>query len=186
MVPVLIECTVGCVRGAQLGLSWEAADVTVVRLPTSSTVPTSTPVTNPVTSVKALGAALRSALDRPGCSNECVFVQRYVAAACELRLFVVEGQVAGRYFARYDNIKHDGRPEAWVTKSREAVQAEWFASDAEALACAERQAEVLVDRWQCVLGALSVEPVPAIRMDFLIQRLAPGMGRAYTLELTGE
>ena len=44
-----------------------------------------------------LSAALVAAVDKPGCRNSCVLVQRFIPACCELRLFIVDGSVRGRY-----------------------------------------------------------------------------------------
>eukprot|EP00966_Prymnesium_polylepis_P154070 3557857-Prymnesium_polylepis.1 len=49
---------------------------------------------------------------------------------------------------------------------------------------AERQVAELIERWLCWLRAMSVEPTPAIRMDFLVRHSATGLAEVHSLELT--
>ena len=52
------------------------------------------------------------------------------------------------------------------------------------MADAERTVGVLVTRWMRWLTSVSSDAVPAIRMDFLVQRVAPGRSEVRSLELT--
>jgi hypothetical protein len=163
----------------KLGFSWEAVDVTKVHIELQSSAEVSE-------SISRLGMALQAAISAPGCRNDSVLVQRFVRACCELRLFVVDGQVVGRYFARYDDTTESGKFQNWKQLGRAEAVTQWFSGDAAALASAEADAEALVPRLLAALHTVCVEPVPAIRLDFLLEQLpsGPGKGRASTLEIT--
>ena len=156
----------------KLGFSWEAVDVRKVeggaRAETTG----------------RLATALTEAVSAPNCRNDRVLVQSFVPAVCELRLFVVEGAIRGRYFARYEESTDDGRFDGWVRRPRAEVASEWFGGDAAALAQAEAQAEGLVPLLGLVLRGVCAEPQPALRFDFLLRRDGDGRGSAATLEIT--
>jgi hypothetical protein len=94
MVQAATDASIGDDSGGggvvvKLGYSWEAADVLILRTP-------------PALTPRRLGQALHTAISaRLGCSNEQVLVQAFVPTASELRLFVVDGVIRARYFARY-------------------------------------------------------------------------------------
>ncbi len=163
----------------KLGYSWEAVDVTKVQVELQSPAETSE-------SIVRIGRALRGAVSAPGCRNDSVLMQRFVRACCELRLFVVDGVVVGRYLARYDDTTESGKFQNWRQLGHVEAAAEWFGGDAAALAAAEADAEALVPRLLAALHTVCAEPVPAIRLDFLLEQLPSGTekGRASTLEIT--
>ena len=162
----------------KLGYSWEAVDVTKVQ------VRLQPPAANHE-SIARLGRALREAISAPGCRNDSVLVQRFIRACCELRLFVVDGVVVGRYLARYDDTTEHGKFQNWRQLGHVEAAAQWFGGDTAALTSAEADAEALVPRLLAALHGVCAAPIPAVRLDFLLERLpGAGRGRASTLEIT--
>jgi hypothetical protein len=162
----------------KLGYSWEAVDVTKVQ------VRLQPPAANHE-SIARLGRALREAISAPGCRNDSVLVQRFIRACCELRLFVIDGVVVGRYLARYDDTTEHGKFQNWRQLGHVEAAAQWFGGDTAALASAEADAEALVPRLLAALHGVCAAPIPAVRLDFLLERLpGAGRGRASTLEIT--
>lgn len=166
----------------KLGFSWEAADVTKVPLVSSAG---NGGATTSAAALECLGAALTAAVDKPGCRNDVVLVQRFVPACCELRLFIVEGSVRGRYFARYENTTDSGKFESWNRLEPAEAVVRWFGGDAAALAAAEADAVALVPKLLATLRGICAEAIAAIRFDFLLEKGARvGEGKAWLLEMT--
>ena len=77
----------------------------------------------------------------------------------------------------------DGYQVDFARKEREAALGAWLDGDEAAMAHLERRMRKLTRR--CSRAALPlVEAVPAIRIDFLVKRRAPGKVDVHTLELT--
>ena len=162
----------------KLGYSWEAVDVTKVQ------VQLQPPAANRETMAR-LGRVLRESISAPGCRNDSVLVQRFIHACCELRLFVVNGVVVGRYLARYDGTTDSGKFQNWRQLGHMEAAAQWFGGDTAALTSAEADAEALVPRLLAALHGVCAAPIPAVRLDFLLEQLpGTGRGRASTLEIT--
>ena len=77
-----------------------------------------------------------------------------------------------------------GKPYHFEQKSRAEAVADWLDDDEAAMADAEARATTLVGTWCDWLQTLSSEPVPALRMDFLVQHVRPGRAAVHSLELT--
>jgi hypothetical protein len=178
----------------KLGFSWEALDVTKVQVPpitpcvqqpqqqqcsastgraaaAAAVSGSSSGGSSALRPISPLAHALTAAISSPGCRNDCVLVQRFVSCACcELRLFVVDGVVRGRYLARYEDTTPEGKFQNWLRLERAEAAKQWFDGDAAALASAEADAESLVPRLLTALRGLCTEPIPAVRLDFLLER----------------
>jgi hypothetical protein len=78
-----------------------------------------------------------------------------------------------------------GKPYDFEQKARAAVISDWLDDDEAAMAHAEEQARHLaVHVWARWLRAISSEPIPALRVDFLVGHAAPGRATVRSLELT--
>ena len=151
----------------KLGYSWEAMDVRSADSDAS-----------------AVGRAALELLRQPGCSADEVLLQDRALADVELRLFIVNGEIRYRYWARYDSCSSStGKFSKWTRKDRSHVQMDWFRNDAAAMNDAEQQAEQLARRWTAWARGLHPN-IPAFRLDLLCGRTAPGSACVSTLELT--
>ena len=159
---------------AKLGHAWEAVQVRVW------------------SGEHELAGALSSLLGQPGCEAPLVLVQDFVPHDCELRAFVVRGEVRHVVYTDFDVDNWHASQERGFTKSPDSFSmlsradavAQWFEGDEAAMAHAEGQVAALVRRWGTWLRAVAAEPVPAIRIDFLARRVASGRAEVSTLELT--
>ena len=159
---------------AKLGHAWEAVQVRVW------------------SGEHELAGALSSLCGQPGCEAPLVLVQDFVPHDCELRAYVVRGEVRHVVYTDFDVDNWHASQERGFTKSpdsfsmlgRAAAVAQWFDGDEAAMAHAEGLVTALVQRWGAWLRAVAAEPVPAIRIDFLARRVASGRAEVSTLELT--
>ena len=76
------------------------------------------------------------------------------------------------------------KPDCFSMKSRAEAVADWLEEDEAAMEDAERQVSELVARWLRWLRTLCTEEIPALRMDFLVRRVAAGRAEVHSLELT--
>ena len=121
-----------------------------------------------------------------GCESVALLVQGFVPNDFEMRVYVVQGQQAHVVYSTFD-AEEDSRAlthPSFAVKSRAEAIADWLESDEAAMVDAERAVVVLVTRWMRWLTSVSSDAVPAIRMDFLVQRVAPGRAEVHSLELT--
>mmetsp|Transcript_22836 Transcript_22836/g.53392 ORF Transcript_22836/g.53392 Transcript_22836/m.53392 type:complete len:567 (-) Transcript_22836:209-1909(-) len=158
---------------AKLGWSWEAMDVQAWK------------------NAQDLTSALAYLGEQPGSFLEFVFVQEWVDFDVEMRHFVVEADMQnpatwkakkiiytvfksqeGNCFRDFDRFE------------RKTCLQKTFHNDEEALADAERQAEVLIGHWLQWLQAQSHEMPVVTRFDILAKRIGPGRAQVMTGELT--
>eukprot|EP00965_Chrysotila_dentata_P256271 6212494-Pleurochrysis_carterae.AAC.1 len=70
------------------------------------------------------------------------------------------------------------------SQPRAQAVCEWLEGDEAAMSDAEARMKKLVASWLVWLRCRSVEALPALRIDMLVRRTAPGRARLHTLELT--
>ena len=100
----------------------------------------------------------------------------------ELRQFIVGGKVEHRVYSNFAWVDADGYMREFVMKERAEAVSDWLEGDEAAMVVAERKAAKLVGAWLTWLRCQSVEALPAVRMDMLIKRTAPGAAEVFTLE----
>ena len=87
-------------------------------------------------------------------------------------------------YSSFERVDVDGYPRDFVKKDRAEATTDWLHGDTEAMDDAERRATRLVTLWLTWLRCRTAEAVPAIRVDLLVKRAAPGKAEVHTLELT--
>ncbi len=107
-----------------------------------------------------------------------------MAADFEARAFVVKGRVAHIIYSNFGRIDPDGFPVDFEKLERSAAINMWMGGDEKAMAHAERRIRKLVAHWLVWLRCRSAAPLPAVRIDILVRRAAPGRADIATLELT--
>ena len=133
-----------------------------------------------------LAAALKELCKARGCEATSVIVQDFIPNDFEMRVYVIRGVIRHTIFSSFGGFNEDGLAYNFVQKSRVAAVSDWLCADERAMERAERRAAKLVERWLAWLSCLASAhgAPPAIRMDFLVRRTAPGRAKVYTLELT--
>ena len=90
-------------------------------------------------------------------------------------------------YTSFGGVSEAGLTHTFLQRSRDDAIAEWLAGDRAAMERAEARVRALVARWlawfDCACAGARGAP-PAVRMDFLVRRVAPGRARVHTLELT--
>lgn len=153
----------------KLGFSWEAVHVRTF------------------TSTAELAAVLEALACKDGCEAPCLLVQDWVPNAFEMRVYLVRGRPAHVAYSDFgwEGCGFMGKPYDFEQKARAAVISDWLDDDEAAMAHAEEQARHLaVHVWARWLRAISSEPIPALRVDFLVGHAAPGRATVRSLELT--
>ena len=150
----------------KLGFAWEAAHVVMWRGETQ------------------LATALERLSTQAGCEEVVLLVQDFVPNSLEARAYVVNGQIVHTVFTTFGETDADGYQVDFARKEREAALGAWLDGDEAAMAHLERRMRKLTRRWLAWLRCRSSEAVPAIRIDFLVKRRAPGKVDVHTLELT--
>ena len=165
---------------AKLGSSWEAADVRVW------------------SGAPQLAYALKELGEQPSSQVESVMVQDWCDFDIEIRLFWVEAElridpqsralrpVAPRtiLYTKFNAISEERRMRYFERFQRAAAIERCFAGDEPAMADAERQAVALGQRLLLYLTTECCEPIPVLRMDFMIKRTGPGTAAVWAGELT--
>ena len=123
---------------------------------------------------------------QPGCENSPLLVQDFVPNNFELRVYVVRGEQSHVVYSDFDveSCSPLVKPDRFEQKTRSCAVADWLDGDESAMLDAETQVAGLVSCWLRWLRAMSSDPVPAIRMDFLVHHLAVGEVQVHSLELT--
>ena len=151
---------------AKLGYAWEAAHVVIWR------------------GTAQLEAALLRLSQQYNCTDATVLVQDYAPNDFEMRVFVLRGELVKIAYTNFARRDPDGYCRDFLKYARAKAITEWFEGDEPAMGKAERKVHALVARWLVWLRCRSCEMPPAMRMDFLIRRTAPGDVDVHTLELT--
>jgi len=158
---------------AKLGWSWEAMDV------------------RSWTSKQALSHSLTDLAEQPGSFMEFVFVQEWVDFDVEMRHFIVEADLSKPATLKPKKIiytvfksKDSGSFRDFDRFDRKDCLKTCFQNDDAALADAEAQSQVLMERWLRWLQAQSHELPVVIRFDILAKRTGPGKAKVMTGELT--
>lgn len=152
---------------AKLGYSYEGVDVRMTRGP------------------RALADALDFLVSQPGYTNECVYVQQRVRRVdVEARCFVMGGAVVATLYTRFARIDGGGcvRDYEKALGADEAMSM-WFYADWEAWHSALDQIRVLTRRWHAWLLAHSAEPAVSLRIDYLLERVAPGKAEVWASDV---
>jgi len=86
-------------------------------------------------------------------------------------------RVQYQYYCNYQRRTESGCFQDWQYYDSRCDAADaWCGGDQALLAEAEAQAHRLVPVWQRWFRTLSTEPIPALRMDFLVERAGGGTG----------
>jgi len=150
----------------KLGWSWEARFVKVF------------------TSLDELAAAIRELLTTPGCLASSCIVQEWVDFDFEMRFYFFPPAkrssdsplLPTRCEFNAWNCSDNGQPGQFIRLSREACIHRW-AGDASALQHAYDRAVTLSQFLLQWLLCLDADPVPMIRLDFMLRRIGPGKAR---------
>ncbi|KAK3265070.1 hypothetical protein CYMTET_26225 [Cymbomonas tetramitiformis] len=129
-----------------------------------------------------LASCLSAAMLLPSCTAEQCIVQEWVDFDFELRLFFLPSrdwtpgirlEPVHHGYTAWDNDGDADAPQKFL-KPKETTIMQWWAGDKKALASAHKQA---VDASQHLIAELLTkheEPVPFIRMDWMLKRSSPG------------
>jgi hypothetical protein len=115
-----------------------------------------------------LAVALLELCAQPGGTSSHVIVQDFARNDFELRQFIVGGKVEHRVYSNFAWVDADGYMREFVMKERAEAVSDWLEGDEAAMVAAERKAAKLVGAWLAWLRCQSVEALPAVRMDMLI------------------
>jgi hypothetical protein len=165
---------------AKLGFSWEATDVRVWK------------------GADELATALRDLTEQPSSWVESVMVQEWCTFDIEIRLFWVEAELQidpetrslrpvhprKILYTTFNTIDHEKRLRDFERFQRQDAIDRCFAGDELAMADAERQAIELGRKLLLYVTTECCEPLPVLRMDFMIRRIGPGKAAVWAGELT--
>ncbi|CAE7277208.1 RPS9B [Symbiodinium natans] len=150
----------------KLGYSYEAADVRMVK------------------AEAALAEAMYCLVTQPNYTNDCVYVQERVRTVhLEARCFVLNGEVVNALFTRFARVDCNGYVRDYEKSSSSKAQEDWLFDDAAAFEDARSQMKRLCHLWHLWLLAQSAEPTVSVRIDFLVERVAPGKAEVWTCEV---
>jgi hypothetical protein len=156
-----------CMKGVvKLGYSWEAADVLSF------------------TGAEELAVRLDTLSAQPGCLADVVYVQEYVTSKCEVRVYLVNGEIMHRRYTKPGRGNPEtGRFEGFQDLPREEAIKQWFDNDEKLLDHAERAMDGLVQRWLLWVRCECSQPQPVIRFDFFVG-VEDGKSVIHTGEIT--
>jgi len=98
---------------------------------------------------------------------------------------VVGGKPAHTVFSSFERVDLHGYVRDFVERDREGALRDWMDADVGAMAHAERRIARLIQHWMVWLRCKCASaPIPALRIDCLVKRVAPGRAEVHTLELT--
>jgi len=121
----------------------------------------------------------------PGCDAASLLVQDYVPSSFEARTYVVGGKPAHTVYSSFERVDPHGYVRDFVERDREGALRDWMDADVGAMAHAERRIARLIQHWMVWLRCKCASaPIPALRIDCLVKRVAPGRAEVHTLELT--
>jgi len=130
-----------------------------------------------------LATCLKQMICQEGCLAECCIVQEWVDFDFELRLFFLPPMdwdktsvLKPTNFEYTAWGKGDYSPGEFLKPGNERVLG-WWKNDAEALASAHAQAEEVSQFLISWLLSAHPEPVPMVRLDFMLKRLGPGQAQ---------
>jgi len=151
----------------KLGYSYEAVDVKMVQ------------------GHQSLCDALYALATQPGYTNDCVYVQQRVHRVdLEARCFVVRGEVAETLYTRFARIDAGGYVRDYEkAHTPDEAMREWFYNDQAAWHSALDQIHVLTRRWYAWLLTQSAEPTVSVRIDYMLERVSPGVADVWTGEV---
>lgn len=165
---------------AKLGFSWEATDVRLWK------------------GVKELGIALKDLAEQNAAWVESVMVQDFVTFDLELRLYWVEPEVqidpetravrpihpSKILYTAFNTVDHERRFRDFERFQRQDAVNRCFAGDEAAMTDAEQKSTELGRKLLVFLSTECCEPLPVLRMDFMVRRVGPGRAEVHTGELT--
>lgn len=137
------------------------------------------------TGEEQLASRLTEMLMQPGCKTSTCIVQEWVDFDFEMRLYFLppEDCMPGMRVApskiecnSWGGFSEEGRPHTF-RKLSEAMCLSWWEQDMEALRSATEQATEVAQHLLTWLLAMDSQPVPMIRLDFMLRRLGPGRAR---------
>jgi len=132
-----------------------------------------------------LAARLTEMMSQPGCLASSCIVQEWVDFDFEMRLYFLppEAWQPGMKLAptkvecnSWAGFSEEGRPHTF-RKLTEAMCLDWWQQDSAALQSATEQATSIGNFLLTWLLAMDAQPVPMVRMDFMISRIGPGKAR---------
>jgi len=152
---------------AKLGFSYEGVDVKMV------------------TGEDQLTDALYRLVAQAGYMNDCVYVQQRVHRVdLEARCFVVEGQLVDVLYTRFARIDRNGFVRDYEkAHSAEEAMRNCFYGDQDAWQSAHAQMQLLTQRWFAWLLTQAAEPTVSVRIDYMLERVAPGVADVWTGEV---
>lgn len=140
-------------------------------------------------SEEELAVVMARMLTLPGCTAACCIVQEWVDFDFEMRLYFLP-PTAWRHTERLKPTRvefnawtgftsgSDGRPTGFMKFTKADCLGRWQ-GDAEALKDARRQAVEASQFLIAWLLTLDAQPVPMIRLDFMLRRTAPGKAKVF-------
>eukprot|EP00931_Biecheleriopsis_adriatica_P085988 TRINITY_DN60730_c0_g1_i1.p1 TRINITY_DN60730_c0_g1~~TRINITY_DN60730_c0_g1_i1.p1 ORF type:complete len:710 (+),score=149.41 TRINITY_DN60730_c0_g1_i1:50-2131(+) len=163
---------------AKLGFSWEALDVKFWK-----------------GGVKGLETALYQLTQAIEISDEItgqphdlenLIIQEYIQHDLEMRLYVVEGEVASVIFTKFCRIKENNEfGDFHETLELEDAAKQWMGNDVAALRDGERQCRELCGHWMDWVRTQCCQTPPGVRFDYFVGRdpKQPGKAKVHTLEI---
>eukprot|EP00755_Sulcionema_specki_P024053 Sspe_Gene.14634::Locus_5071_Transcript_1_1_Confidence_1.000_Length_1736::g.14634::m.14634 len=151
------ETDLNKIRGvAKLGFSWEAQDV------------------YGFVGVKRLASRLERLVEQAGLECDSVFVQEHVENDCEIRAYLIDGEIKKCLYSRFCEQNDNGGFTSFrrLDNREEAIE-KWFGGNSEGLDAAENTINKLVKRWLLWMRAESCDVPPACRMDFFVKLNGP-------------
>merc|ERR1712232_211787 len=137
---------------------------------------------------KQLEARLKEIMNQPGCTASSCVVQEWVDFDFEMRLYflppahwalpvsLMPARIECNCWGERKKKEHLGHPSASFTKLSEAMVLERWSQDAEAWVTAKEQAIQTSQLLLAWLRTANAQPIPMIRLDFMLKRL--GLGKA--------
>jgi len=116
---------------------------------------------------------------------ESLIVQEYIPHDLELRIYAVNGEVAGHIYTKFKTIKDNlefGDFEQSFSKGEAAKQ--WMDGDTAALDDGEKQCRELTTHWLEWIQSQTCEVPAGVRFDYFVGRSSkPGKATVWTLEI---
>eukprot|EP00747_Dinoflagellata_sp_TGD_P029641 gnl/TRDRNA2_/TRDRNA2_134040_c0_seq1.p1 gnl/TRDRNA2_/TRDRNA2_134040_c0~~gnl/TRDRNA2_/TRDRNA2_134040_c0_seq1.p1 ORF type:complete len:560 (+),score=63.33 gnl/TRDRNA2_/TRDRNA2_134040_c0_seq1:91-1770(+) len=152
---------------AKLGFSYEGVDVKMVQ------------------GEAHLAEGLYMLATQPGYTSDSVHVQQRVHRVdLEARCFVVNGEIVDVLYTRFARIDHGGYVRDYEkAHNAEEARINWFYNDVVAWNKALQQIQVVTRRWNSWLLTQASEMTVSTRIDYMMERVAPGEAEVWTGEI---
>merc|ERR1711972_655597 len=130
-----------------------------------------------------LAARLREMMLQPGCTASCCIVQEWVDFDFEMRLYFLPPtewplgttlEPTRIEFNAWSGSMENGQRRSFHKLTSDSILAEYWEQDSEALESAKKQAMHTSQYLVSWLRSLNAQPVPMVRLDFMLLRMGPG------------